>query len=220
MLSSHYSLQKDFYMAEKKNSYEKKAERADFAAMAEGLSAKGNVKNTLIETGKDLVIGVIGGGILGSVIGKPSLIAGVGVTGFGHFMGNRLVSLIGIGMMAANGFQTKTVSGIEEEGMQGIKDRVMAFKDSFSEKFYLDKILKKKVDTTTAGFGELQYFNYANEVAGLAELNSVEEQIENSAMSRLQMNGANMGNMNAPDTGIPGMDGALADLSDVSDYNL
>jgi hypothetical protein len=205
-------------MAAKKNSYEKKAERSDFAALTEGVPAKGSIKNTLIETGKDLVIGVIGGGVLGAVIGKPSLVAGAGVTGLGHFMGNRLISLVGIGMMAANGFQTKAVSGIEEDGMQGIKDRVMAFKDTFSEKLYIDKFLKKKTDTTTtAGFGELQYFNYASEVAGLAALNNVEEQIENSAMSRLQMNGANMG---AADTDLPGMGSTLAELSDVSDYNL
>jgi hypothetical protein len=203
-------------MAAKNNSYEKKAERAGFAAMAHGLETKGSLKNTLIETGKDLLIGVIGGGLVGSAIGKPSLAIGIGVTGLGHFMGNRLISLAGIGMMAANGFQTKTVSGVED-GMEGIKDRMMAFKDSFSQKLYLDKILKKKATTPVTGFGDLQYFNYANEVAGLAALNNVEEQIENSAMARLQMNGGNMG---AADEGLPGMQGPLAELSDVSDYNL
>jgi hypothetical protein len=203
-------------MAAKSNSYEKKAERAGFAAMANGLDTKGNIKNTLIETGKDLLIGVIGGGLVGSAIGKPSLLIGIGVSGLGHFMGNRLVSLAGIGMMAANGFQTKTVNG-PDDGMEGIKDRVMAFKDSFGQKLYLDKILKKKDAAAVTGFGNLQYFNYANEVAGLAALNNVEEQIENSAMARLQMSGGNIG---AADDGLPGMQGTLAELADVSDYNL
>lgn len=206
-------------MAAKKNSYEKKAERTGFSALSEGLPSKGDVKNTLIETGKDLLIGVIGGGVLGSMIGKPSLIAGVGVTGVGHFMGNRLISLVGIGMMAANGFQTTTVSGVDD-GIDGIKDRVMAFKDTFSQKLYLDKILKKNAattSTTVTGLGELQYFNYANEVAGLAALNNVEEQMENSALSRLQMSGHTVGD---PDTELPGVNGTLAELSDVSDYNL
>lgn len=201
------------------NRYQKNAERSSFA-LAEGLPSKGNVKNTLIETGKDLLIGVIGGGVLGAVIGKPSLIAGVGVTGVGHYMGNRLISLVGIGMMAANGFQTKTVSGVDDS-IDGIKDRVMAFKDSFSEKFYLDKILKKNTaaaSTTVTGLGELQYFNYANEVAGLAALNNVEEQMENSAIARLQMNGSP--GVGSPDADLPGMNGPLAELSDVSDYNL
>lgn len=203
----------------KKNRYQRKAQRAGFTVGAASSSGKGNIKNTLIETGKDLVIGVIGGGVLGAIIGKPSLIAGVGVTGAGHFIGNRLVSLIGIGMMAANGFQTKAVSGIDD-GMEGIKDRVMAFKDSFSEKLYLDKILKKSdaaTTTTVSGLGDLQYFNYANEVAGLAALNNVEDQLENSAISRLQMSGHNVGNIG---TELPGINGSLAELSDVSDYNL
>ncbi|MBO9565550.1 MAG: hypothetical protein J7621_22425 [Niastella sp.] len=203
-------------MAGKNNSYEKKAQRASFAAMANGLDTKGNIKNTLIETGKDLLIGVIGGGLVGSAIGKPSLGIGILATGVGHYIDSRLLTLAGIGMMAANGFQTKTVSGTDE-GMEGIKDRVMAFKDSFSQKLYLDKILKKKDAASTAGFGNLQYFNYANEVAGLAALNNVEDQIENSAMARLQMNGGNMG---AADDGLPAMEGTLAELSDVSDYNL
>jgi hypothetical protein len=94
---------------------------------------------------------------------------------------------------------------------------VLAFKDSFSQKMYLDKIIKKKTATTVTGVGELQYFNYANEVAGLAALSNVEDQIENSALSRLQMSGNSMG---AADDALPGMQGPLAELSDVSDILL
>jgi hypothetical protein len=199
-----------------KNKYAKKAERAQFLSSSNGLGTKGNVKNTLIETGKDLLVGVIAGGLAGSAIGKPSLAIGIGVTAFGHFRDSRLLSLFGIGLMAANGFQSSTVNG-PDDGMEGIKDRVMAFKDSFSQKLYLDKIIKKKTATAVAGIGELQYFNYANEVAGLAALSEVESQIENSALARLQMSGNSVG---AADDGLPGMEGPLAELSDVSDYIL
>jgi hypothetical protein len=198
-----------------KNKYAKKAQRAQFMEKVNGLQTKGNVKNTLIETGKDLLVGVIAGGLAGSAIGKPSLIAGAGITAFGHYRGSRLLSLFGIGMMAANGFQTATVSGVEE-GMEGVKDRVMAFKNSFTQKMYLDKIMKKKT-ATVAGMGNLQYFNYANEIAGLEALSNVEEQIENSALNRLQMSGSNIG---AAEDALPGMQGPLAELSDVSDYIL
>ncbi|MFB6453796.1 hypothetical protein ACE38W_00890 [Chitinophaga sp. Hz27] len=204
-------------MSKNKNTYQRKAERSYFMSMAEGLPTKGSAKNTLIETAKDLFIGVIGGGLIGSAIGKPSLVAGIGVTGVGHYIGNRLVSSLGVGMMAANGFQTKTVNGIDS-GMDGVKDRMIAFKDTFSEKLYLDKFLKKKSESTSVtGFGDLQYFNYANEVSGLAALDSVEEQIENSAMARLQMSGGNIG---TEEDGLPSLQGSLADLSDISDYNL
>ncbi len=198
----------------KQNSYAKKAEQNHFKAMAGHLDTKGSIKNTLIETGKDLLIGVIGGGLIGSAIGKPSLAIGIGVTGVGHFMGSRLLSLAGIGMMAANGFQTQTVSG-PEDIMDGVKDRMVAFKDTFSQKLYLDKIMKKKADATVKGLGDLQYFNYANEVAGLAALNSMEEQIANSAMSRLPAGENNIGTVG--EAALPAMDGVLADISD---YNL
>jgi hypothetical protein len=199
-----------------KNKYAKKAERAQLLAMTNGLDTKGNVKNTLIETGKDLLVGVIAGGLAGSAIGKPSLAIGVGVAAFGHYRGSRLLSLFGIGMMAANGFQSSSVNGVDD-GMEGVKDRVIAFKDSFSQKLYLDKIIKKKAANTVTGIGDLQYFNYANEVAGLAALNNVEDQIENSALARLQMSGTSIG---AADEALPGMQGPLAELSDVSDYIL
>lgn len=198
-----------------KNKYAKKAERAQLLAMTNVLQAKGNVKNTLIETGKDLLVAVIAGGVAGSAIGKPSLAIGAGVAALGHFKGSRLLNLLGIGMMAANGFQSSTVSGVDE-GMDGVKDRVMAFKNSFTQKLYLDKIMKKKA-ATVAGIGNLQYFNYANEVAGLEALSNVEEQIENSALNRLQMSGNSIG---AADDDLPGIQGPLAELSDVSDYIL
>lgn len=199
-----------------KNKYAKKAQRAQFLEKVNGLQTKGNVKNTLIETGKDLLVGVIAGGLAGSAIGKPSLIAGAGITALGHFRGSRLLSLFGVGMMAANGFQTSSVSGVDE-GMEGVKDRVVAFKNTFSQKLYLDKIMKKKTAATVTGMGNLQYFNYANEVAGLEALSNVEEQIENSALNRLQMSGNSIG---ATDDALPGMQGPLAELSDVSDYIL
>lgn len=188
----------------KKNRYRQRAQRAGFASGISGsLPTKGDVKNTLIETGKDLLFGVIGGGLLGAAIGKPSLLAGIGITGAGHYMNNRLVSMVGFGMMAANGFQKTGINGVD--GLEGIKDRMMAFKDSFSEKLYLDKLLKKK---DVAGIGSLQYFNYPDEVNGLAALDDIEQQIEESAINRLQ--GGDVGALNALEGGF----------SDAEDYNM
>lgn len=209
-----------------KNRYTKKAERSHYQALTEKLDTKGSVKNTVIETGKDLVVGVIGGGLIGSAIGKPSLLVGLGVTGAGHFFGSRLVSLLGVGMMAANGFQSQSsVSGIDDNSLLGVKDRVLAFKNTFSQKLFLDKFLAKKADTSTdsttvAGVGDLQYFNYANEIAGIEELNNVEDQIETSGMSRLQMSGI-IGAVSEYD--LPSIGGSQVvpyDLSDITDYNL
>jgi hypothetical protein len=174
-------------MANQKNSYVKKAKKKHFLAqMNEGLPTKGNPKNTVLETGKDVLVGVLGGGLIGAVIGKPSILVGLVTTGLGHYTENKLVQILGIGMMAANGFQKTgtTVSGLE--GLDGVKERLQAYKQSMREKFYLDKIMKKKAATTN-GFGELQYFTYPDTMNGsLAALDDIEQQIADSAM---QFNG-------------------------------
>lgn len=177
-------------MAKKKNRYQKKANKKHFlSGMNEGLPTKGNAKNTALETGKDILVGVLGGGLVGAVIGKPSLVIGIVTTAAGHYAGNRLVQLLGIGVMAANGFQKAgTVSGLE--GLAGVKERIQAYKESISERLYLDKILKKKAAATN-GIGELQYFTYPDTMNGnLAALDDIEEQIAESAMQfRGQMTG-------------------------------
>jgi len=171
-------------MSKKKNRYQKKATKKHFlSGMNEGLPTKGNAKNTVLETGKDILIGVLGGGLIGAVIGKPSLAVGIVTTGVGHYTSNKLVQILGIGIMAANGFsKSGTVSGLE--GLDGVKERLQAYKESMKEKFFLDKIMKKKEGAATSGIGELQYFTYPDSSmnGSLAALDDIEQQIAESAM--------------------------------------
>ena len=164
----------------RKTQYAKKAKRQSFMqGFGSELKTKGNVKNTALETGKDILVCVLGGGLIGAAIGRPSLAVGILTTGVGHYSGNKLTQLLGLGMMAANGFQRNTsVSGIE--GLDGVKERVQAFKESFSEWLYLDKIKKSSSAGTTSGFGDLQYFSYPNN--DLAALDAIEDQLTDSAM--------------------------------------
>lgn len=168
-------------MAKKKNRYQQQAKKKHFlSGMNEGLPTKGNAKNTLLETGKDILIGVLGGGLIGAAIGRPSLLVGIVATGAGHYTDNKLIQLMGIGMMASNGFQKSgTVSGLE--GMDGVKERLKAYRETFSEKLYLDKILKKA--QAANGIGELQYFTYPDTSmnGSLAALDDIEDQIAESA---------------------------------------
>ena len=92
------------------------------------------VKDSVIQTGKDLLIGVIGGGIAGAVIGKSSLLIGAGVTGYGHFAQKPMISTFGIGMMAASGFNagTNATNGVDGFSKEDVKARIKSFKDSFS----------------------------------------------------------------------------------------
>lgn len=123
------------------------------------------VKNSVVQTGKDLLIGVIGGGIAGAVIGKPSLLIGAGVTGYGHYANKPTVTTFGIGMMAASGFNagTNATNGIDGFSKEDVKARLMNFKDSFTSKLFLDKIIKRKTEESTNGMGAVQYYEYPNE---------------------------------------------------------
>lgn len=188
-------------MSNKKNQYKSNARKKNILkGMNEELPTKGNVKNTVLETGKDLLVAVLGGGLIGSAIGRPSLIIGLVTTGTGHYTENRLLKLLGIGMMAANGFQkSKAVNGLS--GLDGVKERLMAYKENFSEKLYLDKIIKQKsTAAATNGMGELQYFNYNNDLnGGLNALESIENQLIESGMQFQQMTGAALPEMEADD---------------------
>jgi hypothetical protein len=187
----------------KKNNYEKQAQKKSFLGeITAPLETKGDMKNTAIETGKDVLVGVIGGGVAGAAIGRASLAIGALITGIGHYTKNRLASIFGIGMMASGGLpQPQGVSGTEDKDMlEGVKERVLLFRDSFKQKLFLDKLkdLKKDKQITAAPVGEVQYFNYPETTGELGEgsvqshidtLNQLERQIAASGEQAMQMKG-------------------------------
>jgi len=136
------------------------------------------VKDSVIQTGKDLLIGVIGGGIAGAVIGKSSLLIGAGITGYGHYANKPTLTTFGIGMMAASGFNagTNPTNGVDGFSKEDVKARLMNFKDSFTSKLFLDKIIKKKTEESANGVGAVQYYEYPNE----------NKELDFSALDRLQ----------------------------------
>lgn len=194
-----------------KNSYERASRKKSLLGeITRDLETKGDMKNSAIETLKDVVVGVVAGGVAGSAIGRASLIIGAAVTGLGHYYKSRLASIFGVGMMAANGYQqTNTqMQGTPKEGLEGMiegaKERVMNFKDTFAQKLFLEKILKnkeeKKEEQTTKGIGDVQYFTYPeNKELGegkeldLTALDNLEKQIAESGASFNKKN--NMGNL-------------------------
>ena len=179
-------------MAKRKNNrYAQRAKKKSFMQrMNTGLDTKGNVKNTMLETGKVLLVGVIGGGLIGAAMGRVSLGAGALVTGAGHYSGNKLATILGVGMMAANGFQrSKGVSGLE--GLDGVKERLQAYKETFSEKLFIDKLIAK-ASKAANGIGDVQYFTYPNEMNGdLAALDYIENQITESGLQQMRETGEN-----------------------------
>ena len=183
-----------------KNSYERASQKKSLLGeITKDLETKGDLKNTAIETLKDVVIGVVAGGVAGSAIGRASLLIGAAVTGLGHYYKSRLASIFGVGMMAANGFQqTDTqMKGTPKNGLEGAlegaKERMMNFKDTFGQKLFLDKVLKskeqKKEEETTKGVGEVQYFTYPEN----KELGEGKEQLDLTALDKLEKQVAESG---------------------------
>ncbi len=187
----------------KKNRYLKKAQQKEVLSGVTSEHAKGDIKKTAIDTGRDVLLGAIGGGLAGAVIGRSSFLVGIAVTGVGHYMGSDGAASFGIGMMASGGYQAVAgaMNGPEKEGFEGVKERMLAFKDEFKKKLFLDKIIKPKAteekEETTNGMGEVQYFTYPNgkELEGpIDELNRIEQKIIESgkAFERKQNASAEM----------------------------
>lgn len=163
------------------NSYEKKARKKNLLGF---LPDTGDPKQAAIDTGKDLLIGAIGGGLAGAILGRSSLLVGIAVTGISHYLKLKGGTSFGIGMMASGGYQTiSSVNGTPQSGFEGVKERMQAFKEDLKQKLFLDKILKtKKADEAVEGMGDVQYFTYPNsELNGNAALDQIEQQIAASA---------------------------------------
>ena len=191
-------------MSKPKNQYAKNKKKQNLlGSITATQETKGKPLASGLETLKDLAIGVIGGGVAGAIVNKYSLVTGAVVTGIGHFTKSRIATSFGIGMMASGVYRkAQTVSGVSQGGLAGAKERVMAFKENLTEKLFLDKILKKKAETTN-GVGEVQYFlpngNQAGEL-DLTALDRIEKQIAESATAYSQVSGMGelSGELNEP----------------------
>lgn len=176
---------------QKKNIYAQKAKQKSLlglGSVAAPATTKGDLKNTMAYTGRDILIGGLGGALAGAVAGRTSLIIGAVVSGAGHFFGSPGTAMFGVGMMASGGYQTISgLSGVEKDGMEGVKERFKNFQSNLKRQLFLDKILPKKKaasEEATNGMGSVEYFQHQNgEVSGLdyTEANRIEEQIRDSA---------------------------------------
>lgn len=188
-------------MDKTKNKYAKEAQRKALLGLGNTNQEAGkshiDYKKSLGQTGRDIVIGGIGGGLAGTLIGRGSFIAGIVVAGVGHLMNSPATSGFGIGLMASGGFQgSKPIAGTGDV-VEGIKERFAHYKENIKQQFFLDKIHSSKkseketteTDETTNGMGNVQYFKHNNsdesDLNGgeldFSEANKLEQQIEQSA---------------------------------------
>ena len=161
-------------MAKNKNSYQKAALKKSLNGAGDGSTGE-KVKDAATELGKDIVVGVIGGGVAGAALGRLSFLVGAAVSGVGHFAKSRIASALGLGMMASGTYQAVSgMNGKPTEGLDGVKERLLALKDDMKKRIFLDKVLKAKEPKTeenaTNGLGQVQYFVYPNTEESMGEL--------------------------------------------------
>lgn len=184
-------------MAKKKNKYQKEALKKALSGAGDA-SAIAKTKDAATELGKDIVVGVIGGGVAGAALGRLSFVVGAAVTGVGHFAKSRIASVLGLGMMASGTYQSMAgMNGKPTSGLEGVKERLLSLRDDMKRRVFLDKVLKAKpkktADEGTNGMGEVQYFLHpGNEEVGaldMSALDSIEKQIQESGERYSQVNG-------------------------------
>lgn len=204
-------------MARRKRPFGRRARsKSLLGSLGTRLDTKGNGKHAALETGKDFVLSVLVGGVVAAIIGKPSLLVGAGVTGLGHYLGSPVASHIGVGMMASTVGSMMNGTGVSGiDGLDGVKERLAAFRKSLAERTYIDKIFKRPADVAGAPVGDLQYFDYGRmagilpqrelygemgEPDDLAALDDIERQIERAGIERLQGLGmTGLAALNVPD---------------------
>src|ERR1035437_5845275 len=152
-------------MAKGKNSYKKAALKKELSGTGDGSTGE-KLKDAATELGKDIVVGVIGGGVAGAALGRLSFIVGAAVSGVGHYAKSKIASALGLGMMASGTYQTVAgVNGTPTSGLQGVKERLLTLTEDMKKRIFLDKVLKAKPkpeEKTTNGMGNVQYFVYPN----------------------------------------------------------
>lgn len=135
-------------MAERLSVYDLRSKRRALAGDVFYSETKPNnkLKTTAEGIGRDVLIGVFGGGLASALLGKYSFIIGLGVAGFGHYSENKALSALGLGMMASGTFRALTGKTQDEKKPKSerIKERLEIFKEELKQKFFLDKVLSEK----------------------------------------------------------------------------
>jgi hypothetical protein len=143
------------------NHYKRKAKKEKLKGGLSGTADQTAMKESLVDTAKNTPIDIgaaIGGGFVGSAIGKPSLVTGAVVSGLSHFFKNklgdslsRIGSSFGVGIMAG-GFakSSEAVSGTDDKKTKGdaAKERMKSYGEDLKQRLYLDKLPStKKADS-------------------------------------------------------------------------
>ncbi len=211
------------------NHYKKKAKKKSLLGElthAEKEHKRHEMKEAFIETAKEMPTDIgaaIGGGFIGSAIGRASFVTGALVSGISHFFKkhigdtvSRIGSVVGVGIMAG-GFSkpASSVNGTLSDCREdAVNNRIKSFGSDLRDRLYLDKIpgFKKAQNTANKGqdktMGATQTtFIYPEtqpkKEVDMSALDEFENNNQQSAAEYAQKNGNGNGNGNSDSLNSP-----------------
>ncbi|GAA5036598.1 hypothetical protein GCM10011506_30120 [Marivirga lumbricoides] len=146
------------------------------------MNKKAEVKDSLLETGKNLGSGLVGM-IAGSAVGRHSLWIGALTIFGGAWYKYDWLTSTGVGMVASNGFgqrQDEEVSGLDgfQDEIANAKTRALASLKALGKKVYLDKLspsLSEKIGLNGMEDGSVVMLNSHMDGMGNFDTSEVDE---------------------------------------------
>jgi hypothetical protein len=104
-------------------------------------------KETAKDVGKDLLIGVLGGGAAAATVGRSSFIVGLVISTYGHHTENKSLAALGLGMMSSASMTALNSDGKTPE----LPERLKLFQEELKRKLFVDKLVKLKLPQAVQG---------------------------------------------------------------------
>lgn len=109
-------------------------------------TGKDKLNKTLKGVGKDLAVGVLAGGLGAALFGRYSFLAGLVISGYGHYAENTALTTFGLGMMSSSSMTA--AKGVNQNPnatiVEKMQERVKAFGEELQRKLFLDKLMTTK----------------------------------------------------------------------------
>lgn len=177
------------------------------------MKTKATVKDSLIETGKNLGSGLVGM-LAGSAVGRHSLWIGAATIFGGAWYEHDWLTSAGVGMVASNGFAQRSeedVSGLDgfQDEIGNAKNRALSSLKALGKKVYLDKLspsLSQKLGLDGMEDSEVLMVNgYMGDIGyfDTSEVDEIIRQLEDGNADNLvgqgEFQGADVGALGNPD---------------------
>jgi hypothetical protein len=143
-------------------------------------SQQEKLTRTAKDVGTDVLVGVLGGGLGAVISGSYSFMAGLVVSGFGHYTKNKYLSSLGLGIMASSSM--KAAQGVKQDPnasmLTNMQERVKAFGQELQRKLLIPTKKQSELKTESNLNGTQQKQN--NNMPPAQAFEMINKQIPNN----------------------------------------